>query len=233
MEGLEIHFSAANFAVKKKKRSLHQNEFPEKIEKWQKNLERFYCYNPDYETGVVQFGSPILKTESYTYVLSSGNLLEDVLITKNAKRGLMWLKASVNEVRSGMSMGKKYIRLRFVQTYYIDNKKNITLLFDDDDWLRQDKVDAAIDFVLQQEKGNLLENLNWRFFSYKGCSDIGRIVKYQSAQGLKFLVSTASSGAFLNLTEDEIKIGEIVPQNRSFAGALLRYQRTTTGLMRI
>ena len=245
MEGLNIH--AINFSYsdcvasqkpKKSSEDLRIKTPEEKAEYWLKNLEEFYLYNPEYQEGVVQFGVPALRTECCVYRLAPGKLLEDALITRKSERGLNWVKASLQEKRNGMTMGKSYVRLKFSQTYYIEKLGDwvkATLLLDNDDWLNAEKVDNAFGFILKQEKGKVLENLDWRTIQYKGYQNIARVLKYQDKEGaVRFLVCTASAGTILNLAEADIEIGEICPAgNKNFGSPVLRYQRTANGLMRL
>ena len=246
MEGLNNHainFSLANcIASQKPKRQSEEvakTKTPEeKAAYWLKNVSDFYLYNPEYQGGVVQFGVPALRTERCVYKLAPGKLLEDALITRKSERGLNWVKASLQEKRNGMTMGKSYVRLKFSQTYYIEKKGDHvkpTLLLDNDDWLTTEKVDNAFGFILKQEKGKVLENLDWRTIQYKGYQNIARVLKYQDKEGdIRFLVCTASAGTILNLVEDDIEIGEICPAgNKNFGSPVLRYQRIGTGLMRL
>ncbi len=244
MEGLNnnaINFSFADcMAMQKQKRQVEtvKRTPEEKVKHWLKKLEEFYLYNPEYQTGVVQFGVPALRTECCVYRLAPGKFLEDVLITRKPERGLNLVKASLQEKRNGMTMGKTYVRLKFSQTYYIEKLGNwvkATLLLDNDDWLKAEKIDNAFGFILKQEKGKVLENLDWRTIQYKGYQNIARVLKFQDKKGgCRFLVCTASSGTILNLAENDIEIGEICPgDNRNFGSPVLRYQRTSTGLMRL
>ncbi len=244
MEGLNnnaINFSFADcIAMQKQKRQVEtvKRTPEEKVKHWLKKLEEFYLYNPEYQTGVVQFGVPALRTECCVYRLAPGKLLEDVLITRKAERGLNLVKASLQEKRNGMTMGKTYVRLKFSQTYYIEKLVDwvkATLLLDNDDWLKAEKVDNAFGFILKQEKGQVLENLDWRTIQYKGYQNIARVLKWKDKEGaVRFLICTASSGTILNLAEEDIEIGEICPgDNRNFGSPVLRYQRTSTGLMRL
>lgn len=246
MEGLNNHainFSLANcIASQKPKRQSEEvakTKIPEeKAAYWLKNVSDFYLYNPEYQGGVVQFGVPALRTECCVYKLAPGKLLEDALITRKSERGLNWVKASLQEKRNGMTMGKSYVRLKFSQTYYIEKKGDHvkpTLLLDNDDWLTTEKVDNAFGFILKQEKGKVLENLDWRTIQYKGYQNIARVLKYQDKEGaVRFLVCTASAGTILNLAETDLEIGEICPAgNKNFGSPVLRYQRTSTGLMRL
>ena len=245
MEGLNIH--AINFSYsdcvasqkpKKSSEDLRIKTPEEKAEYWLKNLEEFYLYNPEYQEGVVQFGVPALRTECCVYRLAPGKLLEDALITRKSERGLNWVKASLQEKRNGMTMGKAYVRLKFSQTYYVEKIGRwikATLLLDNDDWLNAEKVDNAFGFILKQEKGKVLVNLDWRIIWYKGYQNIARVLKFQDKKGdIRFLICTASAGTILNLAEDDIEIGEICPgDNRNFGSPVLRYQRISTGLMRL
>lgn len=245
MEGLNIH--AINFSYsdciacqkpKKSSEDLRIKTPEEKAEYWLKNLEEFYLYNPEYQEGVVQFGVPALRTECCVYRLAPGKLLEDALITRKSERGLNWVKASLQEKRNGMTMGKAYVRLKFSQTYYVEKIGRwikATLLLDNDDWLNAEKVDKAFEFILTQEKGKVLVNLDWRTIQYKGYQNIARVLKFQDKKGdIRFLVCTASAGTILNLAEDDIEIGEICPAgNKNFGSPVLRYQRTANGLMRL
>ncbi len=245
MEGLNNHainFSLANcIASQKPKRQSEEvkTKTPEeKAAYWLKNVSDFYLYNPEYQGGVVQFGVPALRTECCVYKLAPGKLLEDALITRKSERGLNWVKASLQEKRNGMTMGKSYVRLKFSQTYYIEKKGDHvkpTLLLDNDDWLTTEKVDNAFGFILKKEHGKVLENLDWRTIQYKGYQNIARVLKYQDKEGaVRFLVCTASAGTILNLVEDDIEIGEICPAgNKNFGSPVLRYQRIGTGLMRL
>ena len=132
-------------------------------------------------------------------------------------------------------MGKGHMRVIFSQTYYVEEGgTKATLLLENDDWLKEEKVDNAFGFILKKEKGQVLENLDWRTIQYKGYQNIARILKFQDKEGaVRFLICTASSGTILNLAEDDIEIGEICPVDRSFGSPVLRYQRTSTGLMRL
>lgn len=244
MEGLNknaISFSLANcIAAQKQKKQVEtvKRTPEEKVKHWLKNLEEFYLYNPEYQTGVVQFGVPALRTECCVYRLAPGKFLEDVLITRKAERGLNLVKASLQEKRNGMTMGKTYVRLKFSQTYYIEKLGDwvkATLLLDNDDWLKAEKVDNAFGFILKQEKGKVLENLDWRTIQYKGYQNIARVLKFQDKEGaVRFLVCTASAGTILNLAETDLEIGEICPAgNKNFGSPVLRYQRTANGLMRL
>lgn len=246
MEGLNknaISFSLANcIASQKPKRQSEEvakTKTPEeKAAYWLKNVSDFYLYNPEYQGGVVQFGVPALRTECCVYKLAPGKLLEDVLITRKAERGLNWVKASLQEKRNGMTMGKSYVRLKFSQTYYIEKLGDwvkAILLLDNDDWLKAEKVDNAFGFILKKEHGKVLENLDWRTIQYKGYQNIARVLKFQDKEGaVRFLVCTASAGTILNLAEADIEIGEICPgDNKNFGSPVLRYQRTSTGLMRL
>ena len=246
MEGLNqnaINFSlsdciACQKTKKKSEEAVVVRTPKEKVEVWLKNLEEFYLYNPEYQEGVVQFGVPALRTECCVYSLAPGKLLEDVLITRKSDRGLNWVKASLQEKRNGMTMGKAYVRLKFSQTYYIEKLGRwikASLLLDNDDWLNSEKVDKAFEFILKQENGKVLENLDWRTIQYKGYQNIARVLKFQDKGGnVRFLICTASAGTILNLAEDDIEIGEICPgDNRNFGSPVLRYQRTANGLMRL
>lgn len=245
MEGLNNH--AINFSLsdcisrQKIKRQTVQKKVKtpeEKVKYWLKNLEEFYQNNPKFQIGLVQFGVPILRTEQYSYCLSPGIWLEDVQITRHPERGLNWVKASLQEKRNGMTMGKVYVRFKFSQTYYLEKLGNwvkATLLLDDDEWLQSEKVDNAFGFILKQEKGQVLENLDWRTIQYKGYQNIARVLKWKDKKGaVRFLICTASAGTILNLAEADVVIGEVCPgENKNFGSPVLRYQRTPLGLMRL
>ncbi len=245
MEGLNNHainFSLANCIAnqkpKRKSEEVRTQTPEEKAKYWLKNISDFYLHNPEYQAGVVQFGVPALRTECCSYPLAPGEFLADVLVTRRPERGLNWVKASLQEKRNGMTMGKAYVRLKFSQTYYIEKKGDHvkpTLLLDNDDWLKAEKVDNAFGSILKKEKGKVLENLDWRTIQYKGYQNIARVLKYQDKEGaVRFLICTASAGTILNLAEGEIEIGEKCPAgNKNFGSPVLRYQRTSTGLMRL
>ena len=245
MEGLNNHainFSFSNCIAnqKKKEHSEKAKMSPEQtVEVWFKNVGEFYRFNPEYAAGVVQVGVPALKTESYVYEIALGKFLEDVLVTKTAEKGLNWVKATLEEKRNGMTMGKKYVRMHYARTYYvekfIDGTAKAKLLLDNDEWLIADKVDKAFGFVLGKISGKFLENLDWRTIQYKGYQNIARVVRYLDKKGNKnVLVCIASSGAILTMAEDEIEIGEKCPsEGKIFGSPVLRYQRTAVGLMRL
>ena len=237
----EVHFSFSEcVAMQKPKRQQEKEKYsPEqKIQVWLENLEGFYANNPEYELGIVQVGIPALKTETCFYKISSEKWLENVRVTRTAERGLNWVKASLEEKRNGMTMGKVYVRMHYAQTYYIergiDGNVRVNLLFANDDWLLSAKVDMAFDIILKKEKGKLLENLDWRTIQYKGYQNIARVIRYQDEKGaIRVLACIANSGAILDSTEDDVEIGVICPESRNFGSPVLRYRRTPTGLIRL
>ncbi len=246
MEGLNNH--AINFSfsecVGRQKGKFAEDYAPHKktqdrVNLWEKKVSDFYLYNPEYAAGVVQVGVPALKTEGCMYQISIGRYLDDALVTKTAEKGLNWVKATLEEKRNGMTMGKKYVRMHYARTYYVekfsDGTAKAKLLLDNDDWLVSENVDKAFGFILGKQFGKFLENLDWRTIQYKGYQNIARVVRYQDRQGNnKILICTASSGAILTMAEDEIKIGEKCPAaGRNFGSPVLRYQRTDVGLMRL
>lgn len=187
----------------------------EEIEKLLKNLNGFYEENPKYQPGLVQIATPALRVDFGAYFITVNELVENIIVTAIPERGAPLYVGSLQQARRGVSQGLRYKRVSASRTYYIWKEKGIFknhLLLNNNEWLNEQKVKQAFDWLVNIFGGHSVEECGWRDFQLKGTmiKEIGYLRRYQAENGSqKMLICMINSGTILDVSASEVKLGTV------------------------
>lgn len=235
-----IYVSTANTGYYRSQLYGKRPEFSERIDDFVTKLNGFFMYNRNYEqNGTIQFAVSA-KLDVGCYQVSEKEYVESILISKSPLDGTNFYVANLEEVRRRAGAVRSAKRCHYSRTYYVEKVGGVwqvTLLFDNNQWLDARKIEEAFSKLLWIKGGRVgdfadvpVEKAsaeNWRYFSYGKLNDVGYVRYYEFFGEKRVLAAMINSGTILDVDASELTLLDDAKSKKSgseFSNSLLRFK---------
>lgn len=205
----------------------------DKMDYLAEKFNHFLDYNPEYsQNGVIQIAVSATKDVGACRI-GAEEYLEDVMVSLNPRLGLRFFVATLSEAQNCACTHRRFKRCLCSSTYFLRTDNGDILLdklLEKDDWLYADRVDHALEQVINLKGGNLLEDVpQWYNITIDGIKDFCRGRYYIGADNVKHsIMCFANSGTIIDEPTDDICLGDPIERNGrhsiDFNNQLIRFR---------
>lgn len=204
----------------------------EKMDYLVKKFDLFLNYNPEYlQNGVIQIAVSATK-DAGAYRIGTEEYLEDVMVSLNPRRGLRFFVATLSEAQNCACTHRRFRRCLCANTYFlriVNGNIHLDKLLGNDDWLYTDRIDNALEQVINLKGGTLLEDVpQWYKMTIDGTKDLCRGRFYIGTDEVKHVILCFSnSGSIIDEPAADIYLGEAIKQDGrpiDFNNQLIRFR---------